>query len=523
MKLSQSYFTYFLAILGGILTVFAFSPYDNWWIAYISAFLLLWTTTHSIKKIALISGFLWGLISFIIGINWINISINQFGDTPLIISYFLVFLLSAYLALYSLLFAWIVNKLQVKSALILAVIWTVTEYLRANLFTGFPWLQLGYSQVNSPFKGLAPIFGVQGVTFFIIWVSGLAVFILRAILQKNKKTIYISQLCLLLVLIFSAKLAGKATFITEDKSQSPYSVTLIQGNIEQQKKWDPKYLFYSLNRYEQLIEPHLGKSDLIILPESSLPALENYLTPYIVGLVRMAKESDSAIVLGSVFQNPENNHIYNSILVLDPKQQNPLFNPQRYLKHHLVPFGEYVPLSSLLRPLGSIFDLPFSGMTAGNYLQPPLKVKGITFTPAICYEIAFGEQIRANLVKGSDFILTLSNDAWFGKSVGPWQHLQIAQMRALELGKPVIRATNTGITAFINATGQIIAKAPQFEATTLTEKLYPVKGKTPFAVFGNTPLYILILFLSFSHLVTAWLRQKILNQAKINKNKVNGE
>lgn len=510
MKLSQAYFSYIFACIGGLISVFAFSPYGHWWIAYISVFFLLWVATNPVKKIALRSAFLWGIFFFLIGINWINISINQFGGTPLVISYLLVFLLSAYLALYPLLFTWIVNKFQIQSGIMFACIWTLTEYIRAHLFTGFPWLELGYSQVNSPFRGIAPLFGVQGITFFILWVCGLAVTILRSIQQKRKKIIWISQSLLLLILLFVAALSGKAVFVKTDKTKKPETITLIQGNIEQQIKWDPKFLFYSLERYEELIKPHLGKSNLIILPESSLPALENYLMPYIVGLADFAKESGSAIIIGSVFRNNQNHNIYNSVLVLDPKQQNPLIDPQRYLKHHLVPFGEYVPLSNLLRPLGAIFNLPFSGMTAGKYIQPPLKVNGITFTPAICYEIAFGEQIRENLTKKSDFILTLSNDAWFGKSIGPWQHLQIAQMRALELGKPVIRATNTGVTAFIDTNGKIIAQAPQFKATSLTEKIYPVVGRTPFSVFGNAPLYILIILLSLFHLGTAWLKRKIL-------------
>ncbi|WMR95572.1 apolipoprotein N-acyltransferase [Mergibacter septicus] len=519
MKLLQLPIFYILACIGGGIAVFAFSPYEQWWIAYLSVFILLWGVTNPIKKIALTSAFLWGISFFLIGINWINISINQFGGTPLVFGYLLVFLLSAYLACYPLLFGWIITKFQIQSGVIFACVWTLTEYLRAHLFTGFPWLELGYSQINSPFKGIAPLFGVQGISFFMIWSCGLVVTILRSIQQKRKKLIWISQSALLLILLLIAALTEKAIFVKTDKTKMPQIITLIQGNIEQQIKWDPNFLVYSLDRYEQLIKPHLGKSNLIILPESSLPALENNLIPYISGLADFAKESGSTIMLGSVFRNEQNDNIYNSVLVLDPNKQNPLVNPQRYLKHHLVPFGEYVPLSNLLRPLGAIFNLPFSGMTAGKYLQSGLKANDIVLTPAICYEIAFGEQIRENLTKKSHFILTLSNDAWFGQSIGPWQHLQIAQMRALELGKPVIRATNTGVTAFIDTNGEIIAQAPQFKATTLTAKIYPVVGRTPYSVFGNYPLYILIVLFTLFHLVTTWLKYKILlvSQAKLDE------
>ncbi|OOF42079.1 apolipoprotein N-acyltransferase [Rodentibacter rarus] len=495
--------TYFIAIVSGIIGVFAFSPFDYWAMAYLSLLGLLYVAKSAKKSTALLGTFLWAMGFFCFGVSWLNVSIHQFGGASLGVSYFLVALLSAYLALYPMLFTYLVQRFQVQSAVIFAAIWTFTEFLRGWVLTGFPWLQFGYTQIDSPFAGIAPIFGVDGLTFFTVWGSAV-IFngVLALVKEKNLKLLLANGLLLATVGGLAA-CAQKITFVkpVEDKA---ITITLAQGNIEQNLKWDPEYFYSTLEIYQKLIAENLGKSDLIILPESALPTLENHIVPFFESLERAAKEQNTEMMIGTVYQHEQSGKLLNSIVTVgNPDFPYHLSTNNRYSKHHLVPFGEYVPLEKWLRPLNSVFNLPMSAFQRGEAIQPSLMAKQRAFSPAICYEIIFGEQVRENLKKETDYLLTISNDAWFGDSIGPWQHLQMARMRALELGKPLIRATNTGISVFIGERGEILAQAPQFVETTLSYNIAPTEGKTPYSVLGNMPLYGLsLLFLMLRGLMT---------------------
>lgn len=502
---------YLIALVTGAVGVFAFSPFDLWPLAYLSLIGLLWVTLIPAKKTALWASFIWGLSFFSIGINWVHISIHQFGGSPLVISYFLVLLLAAYLALYPVLFTYLIRRFQIQKLAMFAVVWTFTEWLRGWLFTGFPWLQFGYSQIDSPFAAIAPVFGVTGLTFFTLWASAVIFNSILVLIKLPRKiNILISNLLMLSIMTgLSLYLAQKD--YTQPIPSRAATITLAQGNIEQQLKWNPAYLQQTLDVYASQIYAQINDSDIIILPEAAFPVLENSIEPLLTDLQQQAQAHNTEILIGTIYQEPNSSSLFNSIILLgNPNQPYHLHTHNRYNKHHLVPFGEFVPLERLLRPLGSIFNLPMSAFQAGQAVQMPLQASHYQFSAAICYEIIFGDQVQQNLNPQTDFLLTVSNDAWFGDSIGPWQHLQMARMRALELGKPVIRATNTGISAFINARGKIEAQAPQFEATTLTHQLAPVSGRTPYAVFGNTPIYILCLILTALWLIGNRLRKQIL-------------
>ncbi|WP_109077273.1 apolipoprotein N-acyltransferase [Aggregatibacter kilianii] len=511
----NKYLTYLIAIISGIIGVFAFAPFNYWALSYVSLFGLIWVVKTPQKSTALLSAFLWGLSFFTFGVNWLHVSIHQFGGAPLAVSYFLVVLLAAYLSLYPLLFAYLVRRLQVQRAVLFPVLWTFTEFLRGWIFTGFPWLQFGYTQMDSPFVGIAPIFGVTGLTFFVMFISVVVFNGVSALLNPPRKVnVAVANALILAVIGSVAAYTSQINYVKENPEKA-LNVTLVQGNIEQNLKWDPNYLYQTMENYGRLIGANLGKTDLIILPEAAFPIYENDIQPFFQSLQSLAEKAGTEVMIGTIYQDEGVGKLLNSIVVLgDKSAPYHMQTANRYSKHHLVPFGEYVPLESILRPLGSVFNLPMSAFQSGEAVQQPLKAKKLNFTAAICYEIILGAQLQQNLTTNSDFIVTVSNDAWFGNSIGPWQHLQMAQMRALEFGKPVIRATNTGVTAFIDAQGKIVAQAPQFVETTLSHNIAPTTGKTPYSVFGDVPLYVLSAVFFLLHFVGMWLQRVMLRKVR---------
>ena len=280
-----------------------------------------------------------------------------------------------------------------------------------------------------------------------------------------------------------------ANFWQIDAEKQPLTVSLVQGNIEQKMKWDPAHFDYSVQTYVDLIRPLLGKSEVIILPESAIPALENQISPLLSSMQNASAESQSDIIIGTLYQDNQN-QLFNSALLLNEQPYDAEQAP-RYKKHHLVPFGEYVPFGSVLDWMREVFILPIN-LSQGEFVQPALQTKNTRFNLAICYEIIFGDQVQQNQKNhNSDYLLTITNDAWFGTSIGPWQHFQMARMRALELGKPLLRSANTGITAIVDANGKVVHQLPQFEKGVLTAQVSPVISKTPFSLWGNTVLYSL--------------------------------
>lgn len=469
----------------GALTTLAFAPYQLWPLALLSPLLLLALLYQQSARHALAIGYAWGLGQFATGISWVHVSIDNFGGMPKIASVFLMALLVGYLSVYSALWAWSLNRFFPRSnrsryLLAAPVLWLIFDWLRGWVMTGFPWLWLGYSQIDSPLANFAPLGGVELLTLLIMMCAGALMY---AIVHRAWSTI------MLPLVIFATGYGLRNINWVTPNPDSKTTVALIQGNIPQELKWKPSQRWPTIMKYTDLSRENWD-ADIIVWPEAAIPAFEFEIPSYLRNLDEAARLNHSAIVTGVVNMG-QNKKFYNSILSLGSTPYGDYeYDPtERYHKHHLLPFGEFVPFERILRPLAPFFNLPMSSFSRGAFVQPNIVANGRHMAPALCYEIIFNEQVRQNVTDETDFILTLSNDAWFGRSIGPLQHMEIARMRALELGKPLIRSTNNGVTAVTDYKGNVLTQLPQFETGVLRAELESTSGQTPYRLVGSWPLY----------------------------------
>ncbi len=489
-----------LAAFIGALTPLSFAPFEIWPVAIFSpAFLLLLLNKQSAKQGAIISYF-WSIGLLAVGISWVHISMDSFGGMPKIASLFLMAILVSYLSIYSGIFGGLLNRFFPSSNLtrfLLAApaLWIITDWLRGWMLTGFPWLWLGYSQIDSPLAGFAPIGGVELITLMVMICAGSL-----AYLWLNK----LWTMVVIPAVIFVAGYGLNTIQWVIPQPERTAKVALVQGNIDQSIKWVPTQRWPTIMKYTDLTRENWD-ADIIVWPEAAVPAFEFEIPSYLRNLDAAAKMNNSAILLGILNQNKDK-QFFNSILTVGGNDQGDYHydTSQRYHKHHLLPFGEFVPFEDILRPIAPFFNLPMSSFTRGDFIQPNIKVNGFSFVPALCYEIIFNEQVRQNITPDTDFILTLSNDAWFGGSNGPLQHMEIARMRALESGKPLIRSTNNGVTAVTDYKGKVIKQLPQFETAVLKAEMIPTLGNTPYRGLGSWPLYIWLVI----SLVTGFVIQR---------------
>lgn len=485
---------YLLSIVLGALLTLGYAPFSFSIIVplVLVAVFYIWLMVDD-KKQAFTLGFSFGLGWFGAGVSWVHVSIADFGGLPLIGSLALMALLVGYLALFPAAIFYCASRFSHNALkpFALAAFWVLFEWLRSWFLSGFPWLSLGYSQLYGLFSGWFAIIGETGVTFVVVLSGALCAQIIRKGFTEKAFTIN-KESCFLGIVIIASLLVGRLNF--SEATQEKVSIAMVQGNIEQELRWVPEQDIPTMKKYLHMSR-ELWHNQIIIWPEAAIPRLEPLALDYLSQVDDEAFSSNTGLVTGIVNYNFTTTEAHNNLIVLgkyndqQTEQQYQYLHQNRYAKHHLLPIGEFIPMESWLRGLAPIFDLPMSSFSRGDYEQASLLVNNYRLLSAICFEIAFPRQIRANLRSDTDFILTVSNDAWFGTSHGPAQHLEIAQIRAAEFGIPVLRATNNGITAFIDHKGQIIKRAPQFEATSIETELASVTGVTPYRWYGDWPLW----------------------------------
>jgi apolipoprotein N-acyltransferase len=479
-----------LALIAGALLPFAFAPFGLSLLSVIAPALLLITWLSVSPKTAAKRGFLFGLGAFGVGTSWIYVSIHTYGNTPVPVALFITSLFVVILASYPAAQGYVLNRLfpgssSAKLLLAFPASFALFEWLRSWLLSGFPWLILGFSQIDSPLHGFIPLLGEFGTSFFVLLSSGLLVHALLA----GKKAWYKSIACLLILWLAAA---GLGTLTWTHPRKQLLNVSIVQGNIPQNLKWEPSNLEHTLQSYLTLTESQWG-SRLIIWPEAAIPLELDQARPFIAKLEQMAKRSDSTLFTGVPVQIAGTDNYYNALLAVGKE-------PGIYYKRHLVPFGEYLPFSYWLKGLIGFFDIPMSDFVSGPLRQEDLLVNNTPVAPFICYEIAYPAIVRQGLPR-AELLITVTNNAWFGNSFAPWQQLEIGRFRALQTGRYLLSSSNDGISAIVNARGDIEKSVPQFCQCVLTGQVRMMTGETPWVMIGTTPI-ILSLFLLLGF---AWL------------------
>lgn len=479
----------FAALIFGCLLPLGLAPFHFWPLAILSVALLCWLLRELPLKKVFYTSLSYGLGLFGTGISWVFISMYTHGGESIYISGFLTALLVGLLAvIFALTFSvygLIKTDSPGKPLLAFPALWVLVEWVRGWLFTGFPWLYLGNAFVDTWLAGWAPIGGVLLLSFIGAF-SGAALIQLR---QLPKAAISAGAPTIVALSFWLAAIPLNKIEWTSPKK--PLAVGMIQPALTPSQKWNSDILYEILVQLRYQSED-LWNTDLLIWPESAIPVPPQDVQPYIDFLDNYASETGTALITGIPLY--EGGRYFNSVMVLGNDEGT-------YSKRHLVPFGEYIPLEEVLRGLIAFFDRPMSSFSAGGDNQPLFTAKGTLIASAICYEIVYQDLVAAS-ARDADLILTLSNDVWFGDSIAPHQHLQMARLRAIENRKPVVRSTNDGISAIIDHRGQVTYRAPQFIQTTLRGEVTPTSGITPFNYWRSWPIILFCIGLFGYFLVT---------------------
>ena len=505
------------ALLAGLSCVLGFAPFGFFPIPVfaLTVLFVFWQRAGTPRRSAWL-GFAFGFGLFGAGISWIYIALHDYGDMPMPLALPATMLFAAFLALFTGLAGYAQARFPAASGLrtilVMPAAWVSIEWLRGMVFTGFPWLTLGYAHSDSPLAGYAPLFGVYGVSLMGAISAGLLAYIWISLLRnakaglKNHRSMYrvfcstakssggilVPVMILALIWIGGAGLRNIAWTLPHGE---PFSVALVQGNIAQNLKFSEDALVGTLEKYRRLVLENNAR--LILLPETAMPLLRHEIPQNLIGQLREHALHNGGDVLIGSFESDRGSY-YNSVFSLGADAE------QHYRKQHLVPLGEFIPLRPLLGWfINDILNIPMGDLARGDKLQAPLNVAGQHVAVNICYEDAFGEEIIRSLPQAT-LLANFTNDAWYGHSYAAAQHNQISQMRALESGRTMLRATNTGVTSIIGPDGKVLQQLPQHVEAVLHGMAQGYEGLTPFARWGNAAVLLLLVLMP----AAAWSQWK---------------
>ncbi len=480
-----------IALASGLVLPVAFAPFYLGWSAPLSLAMLFLCWQDVSPRVAARRGMLYGTGAFLTGTYWLYISIHIFGNAPVLLALFLMLCLVLIKGAYHGLLGYVLVRFCRQQTawfwLTLPAGWLLMEWLRGWLFGGFPWLSLGYSQTDTWLAGYAPVAGVYGVSLVVAFIAGLIAIILStnwgAGGVNNRKPGFIALSALLSVLLAGAWLSSLQWTQADNIT---VRAALIQGAIPQDQKWLPEQREPTKALYLGLSREHWD-ADLVIWPEAAVPGLADRFEDYLSAVQIEAQQNNTEILLGILSIDRQNGRFSNSAMALTDTREF-------YFKRHLVPFGEYFPVPAFIREWMRLRNLPYVDFDAGDADQSPLTLAGQPVALSICYEDAYGAEQLVFLPQAT-LLVNISNDAWFGDSIAPHQHLQIARMRAIESGRYMLRATNTGVSAVIAADGTVEQMSPQFKPDVLVANIPPYRGATPYVITGNWLVVILAILM----------------------------
>ena len=502
-----------LAFALGAVTVTGYAPFYLFPVPVftLAGLFYLWSRAPS-PRAAAATGFAFGFGLFACGVSWIYVSLHDFGAMPMPVAAAATLLFCAFLGLFPAAVAYVCARPSLppvaRFAVLAPAVWMLAEWTRSWIFTGFPWLALGYSQIpSSLLAGYAPVLGIHGVTLVTAASAGLLTSWWLGAAGKNEgertraegharlKSLLINPASLMLLCLWLGGFALKQAEWTEPVGK-PVKVSLLQGNVAQDLKWREDHVLATLETYRALAR--LSSSRLIILPETAMPLfLEQVPRGYLDEFAAHARKNGGDILVG-VPERQQDGAYFNSVVSFGTAPS------LTYRKSHLVPFGEFIPLRPVLGWIVGVLAIPLQDFSRGGENQRPLAVAGQRVAVNICYEDAFGEEIIRQLPEAT-LLVNVSNVAWFGRSIAPGQHLQISQARALETGRYMLRATNTGVTGVIGPDGKLLDAAPEFKMATVTHSVRGYSGATPYVRLGN---YAALAFCAVLIAIAAWIARR---------------